>query len=377
MLRDPRSRSKKRARSRPRRGRATARHSRYDTGAQAVRVRRVGGSRRLDQGLREMPGADRAPVGDGPRSGRSTSKRGAGRTGGSSLARDPRVPRFQGSGARLPSAATLPRHLAAAAAIPLNAKTALNVLALALVGWALIWLFTSERFYVRRVECSGNSRVSSEVLGQVSGLEGYSVFWVNPRRVSAQILEALPPIKSVQVHLGFAGPDGLGAWVRLQVREHGDDIMWQVAGQRYWVDTGGELHEVRGAAAVAESAPGAEGEAVPASGEPRLLIVDLRPALPDGVDPEALAGARQLVHLLPEVRALEYAPDTGLRLWHPRGWLVLLGTGEDMSKKVGVLRAMEVEFAGDDVVQPTLVDLRFPDSPYYRLPEASGPAGAD
>jgi hypothetical protein len=153
--------------------------------------------------------------------------------------------------------------------------------------------------------------------------------------------------------------------------------MWQVAGQRYWVDEGGGLHEVRGAAAVAQSASGDEGESGPAPGEPHLLIVDLRPTLPDGVDPEALAGAQQLVRLLPEVRTLEYVPDTGLRLWHPRGWQVLLGTGEDMSKKVGVLRAMEVEFAGDDVVQPTLVDLRFPDSPYYRLPETDGPAGAD
>ena len=104
---------------------------------------------------------------------------------------------------------------------------------------------------------------------------------------------------------------------------------------------------------------------------------DLRPNRPEQVDLEALAGARQLTHLLPEVRALEYAPGSGLRLRHPRGWMVYLGTGEDMAKKVGVLRAMEVEFASEDVVQPTLVDLRFPASPYYRLPDENSPAGAD
>jgi hypothetical protein len=38
---------------------------------------------------------------------------------------------------------------------------------------------------------------------------------------------------------------------------------------------------------------------------------------------------------------------------------------------------MEVEFAGEDVVQPTLVDLRFPESPYYRLPDGGGPVGAN
>ena len=106
-----------------------------------------------------------------------------------------------------------------------------------------------------------------------------------------------------------------------------------------------------------------------------MLIYDIRPNRPAQVDLAALAGARQLTHLLPEVRALEYAPGTGLRLRHPRGWLVYLGTGEDMHKKVGVLRAMEIEFAGEHTVQPTLLDLRFPESPYYRLPDR--PAGAD
>jgi hypothetical protein len=84
-----------------------------------------------------------------------------------------------------------------------------------------------------------------------------------------------------------------------------------------------------------------------------------------------------LIHLLPEVRVIEYAPGTGLRFRHPRGWMVYLGTGGDMPKKVGVLRAIEVEFAAEGVVQPTLVDLRFPDSPYYRLPDASSPAKAN
>jgi hypothetical protein len=264
-------------------------------------------------------------------------------------------------------------------AIPLNGKTLFNVIVLALLGWALTWLFTSDRFYVRRVEASGNSQVSTKVLGQVSGLEGYSVFWLNPQRVSAQILNTLPPLKSVQVQCGFVGLDGLGAWVRLDVQERADEIVWQVGGQRYWVDESGKLHPVRGPAAAVEVVEGADAEATAdlASDGPRLLIQDLRPNRPEQVDLEVLVGARQLAHLLPEVRVLEYAPGMGLRLRHPRGWLVFLGTGKEMRKRVGVLRAMEVEFAGEDAVQPTVVDLRFPDSPYYRLPDQEGLAGAN
>jgi cell division septal protein FtsQ len=253
--------------------------------------------------------------------------------------------------------------------IPLNGKTAFNVVVLALLGWALVWLSTSEQFYVRHVEIVGNSQVSGRVLSEVSGIEGYSVFWVNPRQVAAQILESLPPIKAVQVRHGFAGQDGLGGWVTLEVRERGQEIVWQVAGQRYWVDASGELHEVRG---LGDEVGQPESE----SAGPRLLIQDVRASRPASVDLSALVGARQLVHLLPEVRVLEYAPGTGLRLKHPRGWMVYLGTGEDMAKKVGVLRAMEVEFAGEESVQPALIDLRYPDSPYYRLPDEESPGGS-
>jgi hypothetical protein len=249
--------------------------------------------------------------------------------------------------------------------IPLNRNTVFNVAVLALLGWALMWFFTSDRFYVQRVEAVGNSQVSAQALKQVSGLEGYSVFWINPKRVSEQILDTLPPVRSVRVQHGLLDQNGRSAWVKLIVQEQGQEIVWQVGGQRYWVDKSGGLHEVRG------SGPGN-----PSAG-PRLLVHDLRPSLPTQVDLAALTGARQLIHLLPEVRAIEYAPGTGLKFTHPRGWMVYLGTGDDMPKKVGVLRALEVEFVGEDVVQPTLVDLRFPDSPYYRLPETDTPAEAN
>jgi hypothetical protein len=350
-----------------------SRRARYDTTVQAVRVRRVGGTRGRDLWRdRDAGPADYAraksrtrPVGE-----EWVRDRGEAR-------RDPRVPRFQGWSERhsyRSGSHARPVALPWAGLIPLNGKTLFNVAVLALLGWALMWFFTSERFYVRRVEAVGNSQVSAQVLKQVSGLEGYSVFWINPKRVSEQILDTLPPIMSVQVRYGLFDQNGLAAWVKLIVQERGQEIVWQVAGQQYWVDEGGDLHEVRGPM-VGDPSQAAEPESGSASARPRLLIRDLRPSLPAQVDLAALNGARQLIHLLPEVRAMEYAPGTGLRLRHPRGWMVYLGTGEDMPKKVGVLRAMEVEFAAEGVVQPTLVDLRFPDSPYFRLPDANSPAG--
>ena len=381
MMLSSRSKKNPKATLSKRRTRKHKRGTRFETGVQAVRVRRVGGARSWDLGWPQTTGPSKVIGQTRSRTGQKGRLRAMGAARGETVVpRDPRIPRFQ---ARKQERGYRPAPHATRAAFalpfPLNGKTLVNVVVLALLGWALIWLFTSERFYVRQVEAVGNHQVSSEVLSQVSGLQGYSVFWINPRRVSAQILEALPPIQSVQVRYGFIGQGGLAGWVRLHVQEHSTEIVWQVAGQDYWVDEEGALHEVRGQAADAGGAASEAGAAESAEelSGPRLLIRDLRPGQPLQVDVEALAGARQLARLLPEVRVLEYAPGTGLRLQHPRGWLVYLGTGENMVKKVGVLRAMEVEFAGDGAIQPTVVDLRFPESPYYRLPDDAQPAGAD
>jgi hypothetical protein len=118
--------------------------------------------------------------------------------------------------------------------------------------------------------------------------------------------------------------------------------------------------------------PGLAAEWTPAA-DWMLLVKDLRSVDAFSgelsVETDTLVAARQIVHLLPEVRVVEYSPTFGLRFVHPRGWLVYLGAGGDMAYKVNVLRAFEVQFAGQDVLQPALVDLRYPDSPYYRLPE--------
>jgi hypothetical protein len=53
--------------------------------------------------------------------------------------------------------------------------------------------------------------------------------------------------------------------------------------------------------------------------------------------------------------------------------VVYLGTGDDIAHKVDVLHAIERQLSVNEAAQPTLVDLRFPDTPYFRYPgEAPG-----
>jgi cell division septal protein FtsQ len=245
-------------------------------------------------------------------------------------------------------AAALPR---AKPRIRLGRNAIGNVLFLGLVGWGLIWLFVSERFYVSQVTVIGNRRVSADVIREASRLSGYSIFWIDPRQVAADIARTLPPIKDVKIRYNLSNA------VTITVQEQGEQVMWQVAGQRYWVDDEGALHAAQG------------------EDEPSLIVRDIRPVPPGHVDRDALIAARQATRLFPELRVIEYAPITGLRFEHPRGWVVYLGTGSDMARKASVLRAMEVQFVGEGAAQPTLIDLRFPDSPYYRL--ATDDAGGE
>jgi cell division septal protein FtsQ len=224
----------------------------------------------------------------------------------------------------------------------INGNQAFNILLLGALLWLLVWFFVSNRFYVNRVAVEGNQRVSSEAIAAASGAYGYSIFWVRPREVAQSITESLPPIRSVHVRYGL--PNAL----HLTVEEQGKQIMWMIGDQRYWVDDEGNLHPAQG------------------GDEPYLIVRDTRPGVLEQVDVEAVVAARQLIQLLPELKVVEYAPSTGLRFTHAQGWTVYLGKGPDMAPRVQALRTIERRFADESAEQPSVVDVRFPDNPYYR-----------
>jgi cell division septal protein FtsQ len=224
----------------------------------------------------------------------------------------------------------------------INGNQALNVLLLGGLLWLLVWFFVSNRFYVNQIAIEGNQRVSSEAIVAASGVYGYSVFWVRPHQVAQSITQSLPPIRAVRVRYGLPNV------VRLTVEEQGKQVMWVIGDQRFWVDDEGNLHPAQG------------------GDDPSLIVRDTRPGGVEQVDVEAVVAARQLTQLLPELNEIEYAPSTGLRFTHARGWTVYLGKGADMGPRVQALRTIERRFADESEEQPSVVDVRFPANPYYR-----------
>ena len=62
--------------------------------------------------------------------------------------------------------------------------------------------------------------------------------------------------------------------------------------------------------------------------------------------------------------------DTSADLKFAKVFISSIDAGDEKDK---VLKAMESRFAAGDAAQPSLVDLRFPESPYYRFAdEGSG-----
>ncbi len=220
---------------------------------------------------------------------------------------------------------------------------ALGFLLLLGLGWLTYHLFATEAFYVYGATVMGNQLVPAEEIYRNSGLEGMSIFWIDPTQVEAALV-SLPNIREARVYCGLPNR------VTIEVVERQPQVIWQQGEKRYWID--------------------AEGTVLPALGElaEATVIVDLeeRPIQPgDRVDPQVIAGAQKLCSLLPGLTTVQYAPHTGISFQSEQGWPIYMGQGEDVEQKVAIMKALLQEIAAKGI-QPQFIDLRFKGSPYYK-----------
>ncbi len=216
----------------------------------------------------------------------------------------------------------------------------LGLIVLAALGY---WLFLTDDFYVYEITVRGNHLVSSEEIFAASGLYGWSIFWVDPQAV-ADTVAGMPGILSAEVECSLPNR------VTITVVEREPQVVWQRAGMRWLVDEQG---------VVLSAQAGAEGGLV-------VEDQDSHPLQPGArVDAAAVAAARQLQGLLPDLTTVRYAPQTGLSFTHALGCEVYLGTGTDMAEKLAILNAL-VEHLNASGERPQYIDLRFKESPCYK-----------
>jgi len=219
----------------------------------------------------------------------------------------------------------------------------LSVLLLAATAWASFTFFGTDGFYVYAATIEGNLAVPDEEIFAASGLDGLSVFWVNPERIAGAVAR-LPDIRLAEVSCH------LPAQVTVRVVERQARVVWQWQDQQFWVDDHGVVLTPRGTL-------------------PEAVIVrdtgTAPPRLGGRVDAQAVVAAQQLRDLRPRLGAVTYQPDRGLVLESAGGWAIYLGVGDDMALKLAILDALEKDLRRQGV-RPAYIDLRYPERPTYR-----------
>jgi len=215
-------------------------------------------------------------------------------------------------------------------------------LAITLVS-LISYLFISEAFYIYEAIVRGNSLVSAEEIYQSSEMDGYSIFFIDPHQVEEAIC-SLPDIWEAKVQVRLPNQ------MIVEVRERQARVIWQIGQERYGVDQEGTILPLRGE-------------------EPSISIRDLdaisrQPG--EHIDLEIITAAERYNTLLPEVRQFDYSQQHGLSLVNEHGWRIYLGDGEQAIVKVTILRALVQRLASQGITME-FVDLRFQESPYYRL----------
>jgi cell division septal protein FtsQ len=209
----------------------------------------------------------------------------------------------------------------------------------------MVWFAADLRFYVFAARVQGASVASANEIYRAAGLQGMSIFHVNPGKVAQDIQKQIPGIEQVQVQVAL--PDQ----VDLRIREGSVRFIWRTMDASYLVDANGRVL--------------ASGDDVPANW---VAIVDLdnHPVLPGGtVHKDVLSTVNEVNALLPAVRSFEYSEARGVSALDARGWHICFGDSQDIQRKVAIVRGIlsNLEREGR---QATLIDVRFPDGAYYQ-----------
>jgi cell division septal protein FtsQ len=224
---------------------------------------------------------------------------------------------------------------------------------LVLLGLLVYYLFASPEFYIYDVRVTGARNTSLEDVLEVSEVADVSVFYVRPDEVEARLEETLRWIKSAEVRCRFPGR------IDIALRERQVAFTWLRGETVSAVDDQGVSLELK------EAPPDV------------LQVLDRRPVEGGQAGPKQERLDRALIisvltlrKMEPGVDRAEYDSTLGLTFESERGYEVRLGEGR-IAHKVGIWRALESELLTLGI-RPTYVDVRFPSSPSYGLPQSVG-----
>ncbi len=208
-----------------------------------------------------------------------------------------------------------------------------------------IYLFASYDFYVFEVSLRGNEVLSADDLLRASGIEGYSIFFIDPRKVK-EAVETLPDVAQARVECRLPNR------VNIEIEERQPYLIWQAEDKSYYLDREGVALSPRDGLSLSLTLKDLGGDSLRAG---------------ERINPQILEAFEIYRSLLPEVKLFHYSPAYGLGFITQKGQEIRLGYGEDAPAKVALLRAILKKFE-EEGVEAELIDLRF-QIPYYRAAE--------
>lgn len=226
------------------------------------------------------------------------------------------------------------------------------------LGTCLYLAWTMPEFRVSAAHIVGNQRIPADEINSALELNSQPVFLLKPSRIEAATLRAYPELASVKVTIALPNI------VTINVTERQPIIQWQQDSGYTWVDEDGVAFRPRG------EVPGLI--TVQAMGTPPVLSTsaDNSSAPTPFITSETVKALQTLAPYVPAGTPIVYDPATGLSWNDGRGWKAVFGFGgEDIAMKVQVYQAM-VDWVTQHGVRPVLINVTYPDAPFYRVDQA-------
>lgn len=242
----------------------------------------------------------------------------------------------------------------------LNWRTTSVVLVL-VFGALLYFAWTLPYFHVPVATVLGNNRLTRDEINSVLGVQGQSIFMVQPKEVETRLRMNYPELASAHVDVYLPN------YVYVTVTERQPVILLQQGEGFTWIDATGVAFRPRGDGGVlvpvlALSTPpaGTASADDPYSPPPYMqkelvdAILALAPAVPAG-------------------STLTFDSTEGLGWTDPRGWKAYFGTNaKDMPLRIQVYQSLVNSLVSKNKT-PEYINVAFADAPYYRMAKIAEP----
>lgn len=209
---------------------------------------------------------------------------------------------------------------------------------------ALLWAALNlDTFFVSQPVVIGNKIVPRAEIAQVAGVNGWNIFFVDPRAVEHAV-RALPEFQDVQVYVTLPNT------VEIYTVERTPRFVWEVAGKNFWVDQEGIAMRPRGMVPNGWHVRDSEGKVV---------------AYGERINPDAFNAAVSLINTWKDSpKYFEWTKAHGLTLRDEHGWLIYFGSANQMNDKLTALNIVTAQLIKDKRAV-TFIDLGS-GLPYYQ-----------